>query len=77
MALGLKLILVVGFILNFVLGFALSGFIVDRLASPRNRVRFSIKSNLARVLLFVTLGTIASVLSFALSIIIIWPPHIW
>lgn len=77
MALGLKLILVVGFILNFVLGFALSGFIVDRLTSPRNRVRFSIKSNLARVLLFVTLGTIASVLSFALSIIIIWPPHIW
>jgi len=77
MALGLKLILVVGFILNFVLGFALSGFIVDRLTSPRNRVRLSIKSNLARVLLFVTLGTIASVVSFALSIIIIWPPHIW
>ncbi len=77
MDLGLKVILLGGLLLNLALGFSLSWFIVERLAVVRKPGSHVTEDKVRRAFLFLVLGTVASAATFVLSVVLIWPPHVW
>mgnify|MGYP000011761000 CR=1 FL=1 len=72
---GLKVMLGVGFILNFILGYSIAWFLVDKLATSK-RINWFSRKMLPRVLLLVVVGSFVSFLTFALTIFIIWPANL-
>lgn len=72
---GLKFMLATGFILNLILGYAISWLVVDRLGRSDRIGWISHRGSLPKTLLFLFLGAVVTVVGFVLSIIIVWPPH--
>lgn len=72
---GLKLMLATGFVLNLILGFTISWFVVDYLGRSDRIAWISSRGGALKTLLFLFLGMVATVVAFALSIVIVWPPH--
>ena len=70
----LRLILIMAAALNFAVGYAVAWVLVDKVAAFERLGSVSWKGVLLRSFVLLLVGAVVSLVAFALTILVIWPP---
>lgn len=73
----LAVMLLAGLVLNLCLGYLVSWYLVNNLVQSDRFPVLALRSGAGKAATIIVLGTLVAALTFVLTIMVIWPPHIW